>query len=270
MNKLMTVSLVLLASCALAQDVARPSAEELKAQRAERRIKAMNETGGFIADSRYASGKFVFVNLQSSVDDSVIVEAAAKCQNSCLVLTTVEKDQKKVDISTARAEVIRRRANMATFLIEDDAYPMTLQCPEERWAIINIKALKKDGPSKEVLGVRVKKMMTRTLAMMFQSGYSVSPLSTVQVIDSLADLDAIKTEGVATDCQTVVQQTASKFGFKPMRRVFYRKALEEGWAPEPVSEIQRNCKALWEQQCKGEPTAPLKISYDKDKGGQVK
>lgn len=252
-----------------AADAAKPSPEELKAQRAARRIKAMNETGGFIADARDASGRFVFVNAQKSVPADVIKVAAAKCQNACLVLTSVV-DGEKVCCKNADAAFRKLNANVAAFLVEEDGLPMTVQCPESRWAIINVAALKKDGPTPEVLAARVRKMMSRTFAMMFQCGYSVSPMSTVQVISSVVELDKIPGEGVATDCQTVVQQLAPKFGFKVMKRVFYRKALEEGWAPEPVTEIQKNCKALWEKDRKGEPTSPMKIEYDKKTGGSVK
>lgn len=243
--------------------------EEMKAQRAERRIKAMNETGGFIADTREASGRFVFVNAQKSVPAEVIALGANRCQNSCMVLTSVVEGE-KVCCKTAEAAFHKLNANMAAFIIDEEGLPMSVQCPEGRWALINVAALKKDGPSDEVLASRVRKMMGRTLAMMFQCGYSVSPMSTVQPITTPAELDKMKSEGVATDCQTVVQQVAAKFGFKPMKRIFYRKALEEGWAPEPVTEIQKNCKKIWEQERKGEPSSPLKIKFDKKSGGQVK
>lgn len=269
MNKIVALVSIMVAMGVCAQEVKKPTPEELKAQRAERRIKAMNETGGFIADIRDASGRFVFVNTQKSVSPDVLKEAAAKCQNSCMILTGVV-DGEKVNMATARAAFMKTKANLAAFIVEEDGLPMSIQCPEERWAIINVAALKTDSPDQKVLEGRVRKMMSRTLAMMFQAGYSVSPMSTVQVITRASDLDKIATEGVATDCQTVVQQTASKFGFKTMKRVFYRKALEEGWAPEPVSEIQRNCKAMWEQECKGEPTSPMKIKFNPQNGGEVK
>ena len=247
----------------------RPSAEEMKEMRAARRIKAMNETGGFIADTRYASGKYVFVNAQKSVSEKSIIEAAGRCQNSCFILVAVTNGV-PVDCCSAQATFNSLGANMAAFLVEDSKLPLSIHSPEGRWAIINVSALKKDSPSAEALESRLRKMMTRTFALQFQSGYSISPKSTVQVITRAEELDKIDTEGIATDCQTVVQRTAPQFGFVVMKRVFYRKALEEGWAPEPVSEIQRKCKELWEKERQGEPTAPLAIKFDEKTGGTVK
>lgn len=268
--KSLAFSLLTVASLvAFADDPAQKTPQQLKAEREERRVKAMNESGGFIADPRQANGKFVFVNAQKSVGKDVLNVAAHKIQNACLVLTEVV-DGEKVDCKTADAAFVKLNAKMAAFLIEEAGLPMTIQCPESRWALINVAALKKDNPSKDVLDARVRKMMSRTMAMMFQAGYSVSANSTVQPITTVAQLDKIPGEGVATDCQTVIQQTASKFDFEIMKRTLYRKALDEGWAPEPVTEIQKNCKKLWEQQRRGEPTDPLKIQFDAKTGGEVK
>lgn len=270
MKNCVIACVIALASGALwAQENARLSPEELKAQRAERRIKAMNETGGFIADSREASGTFLFVNAQKTVPSEDLCSVVAKCQNSCMVLMRIE-DGEPVTCETARAAYLKTKANLVTFIVESPSLPASLQCPEERWSIINVAALKKDGPSADVLASRVRKMMSRAVGMMFQSGYSVSPMSTMRIVNSPSELDKIPSEGLATDCQTVVQQMAPKFGFTVMKRVLYRKALEEGWAPEPVTEIQKNCKALWEQQRKGAPTDPMKITFDPNQGGQVK
>ena len=129
---------------------------------------------------------------------------------------------------------------MATFLIDADGWPMEVVCPEKRWTVVNVRVLKADAPTKEVFEARVRKMMSRSVGQVFQAGYAFSSVSTMNLIGSVSDLDQVATEGLATECTTVIQATAERFGFRPMKRVLYRKACEEGWAPPPANDFQRS------------------------------
>ena len=46
-----------------------------------------------------------------------------------------------------------------------------------------------------------------------------------------------------------------------MRRTVYRKACEEGWAPQPTNDVQ---KAIWDK-VHAMPTEPLKIKPETKK-----
>lgn len=239
------------------------STPEEKAARAERRLKALNATGGFIADPRNASGKYCFINCVKDLKDDVLKAAAIKCQNSCLILTEV-KNEKMPKFGFAEADQAFRKSGglMATFLIDEDDWPLQLVCPEKRWVVVNVRQLKTDKPNDEVYNARVRKMMSRSLGQLFQAGYAFSSVSTMNLISSAQDLDRIATEGLATECTTVVNATAAKFGFSTMKRILYRKAVEEGWAPPPVNSFQ---KSAWDQ-VHATPKNPMKIEFDPKKG----
>ena len=150
---------------------------------------------------------------------------------------------------------------MATILIDEDAWPLEVICPEQRLAVVNVRALKTDSPSKDVLDSRVRKMMSRSVGQVFQAGYAFSSVSTMNLINSPGDLDKIATEGLATECTTVVQATAGKFGYRIMKRVLYRTACIQGWAPPPINQFQ---KSAWDK-VHAMPTAPIKILPEKKK-----
>lgn len=239
------------------------STPEQKAARAERRLRALNETGGFIGDPRGAQGKYIFIDCGTGVEDAVLNAAAKKCQNSCMILTEVVKDKiAPFSFKAADERFKKSGANMATFLIDEDGWPLQVVCPEKRWVAVNVRALKIDNPAKEVFDARVRKMMSRSLGQVFQAGYAFSSVSTMNLIANPSDLDKIATEGLATECTTVVMSTAEKFGFRTMKRVLYRKAVQEGWAPPPVNSFQQSA---WDSVHKL-PEKPLKIEFDPKKG----
>lgn len=240
----------------------RESTPEEKAARAERRLNALNETGGFIADPRNASGKYVFIDCETGIGEEVLKAGAAKCQNSCLILTEIKR-KKLSPFSFAAADAALKETGglMATFLIDEESWPLEVVCPEKRWVVVNARLLKTDNPSKEVFESRVRKMMSRSVGQVFQAGYAFSSISTMNLISAASDLDRIATEGLATECTTVVHATAEKFGYKPMKRVLYRKACMEGWAPPPVNAFQ---KSAWDK-VHAMPTEPIKIKPETTK-----
>lgn len=262
-GKALAVAVAAATLCAWGAEAAvkpKVSTPEEKAARAQRRLDALNTTGGFIADPRHAKGKYVFVDFGVGIDEDVLKAAAINCQNSCLILTEVFRRELKAPFSFAAGDAAFATlgGELATFLIDEEGWPMEVVCPEKGWAAVNVRALKADSPSKETLEARVRKMMSRSLGQVFQAGYAFSSVSTMNLVRTLADLDKIATEGLATECTTVVHVTAEKFGFLPMRRVLYRTACQEGWAPPPMNEYQRNAwKKVHEL-----PTKPIKIEFD--------
>ena len=55
---------------------------------------------------------------------------------------------------------------------------------------------------------------------------------------------------------------AKLMGVAVRRRVSYRKACQEGWAPAPTNDIQ---KAIWDK-VHAVPATPMKIEFDPKKG----
>lgn len=261
--QVLTGCILLAASTVNAAVKPKVSTPEEKAARAERRLNALNETGGFIADPRNAQGKYVFIDMDCGIEESVINAAAAKCQNSCMILVEVSKE-KKVPFSFAVAEESFRKSGgiMSTFLIDEADWPMEIVCPGRRWAVVNVRQLKNNAPSQEVFEARVRKMMSRSIGLVFQAGYAFSSVSTMNLVSTPSDLDRIATEGLATECTTVIQATAEKFGYTTMKRVLYSKACMEGWAPPPINDFQ---KSAWDKVHQL-PSKPITIDFDLKRG----
>ena len=78
-------------------------------------------------------------------------------------------------------------------------------------------------------------------------------------IYSLADLDSNPSLMPNPEVYDKVQSTCQRLGIDMLRKVSYKKACIEGWAPAPTNDIQ---KAIWEQVKADKergPTNPLKI-----------
>ena len=81
-------------------------------------------------------------------------------------------------------------------------------------------------------------------------------------ICSLSDLDNIQSEAVSPEPASKIQKHLLRLGIKPFKRVTYKQACREGWAPPPANEFQ---KAIWDEIHKL-PSNPIKIEFDPSKG----
>ena len=59
-----------------------------------------------------------------------------------------------------------------------------------------------------------------------------------------------------------MQKMWNRFGVSKERRVPYRVACQQGWAPAPTNDYQ---KAVWEE-VHAVPSDPMKIEFDPKKG----
>ena len=112
--------------------------------------------------------------------------------------------------------------------------------------MVNLAALAKDGPSAELLAKRLQKEVWRGFGYLMgvansQGGCLLMPVT------SLADLDGLKAQTLGMEPYVKIMAYARHLGMSPSRAMTYRKALEEGWAPEPANDAQR---AIW-QEVKG-------------------
>jgi hypothetical protein len=61
---------------------------------------------------------------------------------------------------------------------------------------------------------------------------------------SPADLDGNECGTLSPEPLIRFMKQAQRLGMKPIRMASYRKAAEEGWAPQPTNDIQR---AIWKE-----------------------
>jgi len=144
-------------------------------------------------------------------------------------------------------------------LVEEADAPTLLIAPEDKWGKLNVSRLVSDKPSETTLRNRLTKELWRCYGMTlgaFNSGYSPCVMRTVF---TLADLDG---DPSLMPCPVVydkIQGVCRRLNVDINRRVSYKKACQEGWAPPPTNDIQ---KAIWEQVKADKergPTNPITI-----------
>ena len=240
MNKLMFSLVAIAASvelAAIADDAAKPKLTREQVE--ERRNKAL---GGYIiqpVETRIVS----IVSDPGAIDPAVLNDVADDIQRML-----------RIPVKVGGTDNVGLTLEVSA---GDGKEPLVVM-PDNARARVNVKALASDGPSAAVLGTRVKKELWRGLIYALGGGNTFVPGCVMKQVTSLSDLDKLACTA-SPDAFNCAMEGASKLGMKQMRRVSYRKACVEGWAPAPTNEYQ---KVIWEK-CKAEanerPTNPLKI-----------
>ena len=183
------------------------------------------------------------LNEQTVVGEDVIAGIAAEMQTMLTIPVAV--NAKKVVGLTLKVS-------------EGDAnVPLVVQ-PDNALAIVNVKALSADKPSRQILETRVCKEMWRGLIYTIGGGNTYVQQCVMKQVSSLAELDALPSKTACPDAFMRVTESARALGIQPVRRVTYRQACKEGWAPAPTNDVQ---KAIWEQ-IHAIPDKPITIEYD--------
>jgi len=224
---------------------------------------ALAATGGWVYNESVARGTFVFVNMQKRVSPNVLVAVASMLKQKCMILVSVKELQSgTLTFSSADKLLAETGGKLAAFVIDDAALPALLVAPDSRWAIINIAPLASDSAKDEIVSNRLTKEMMRAFCMLFGVGNTMANRGPMQKISTLKDLDDILLKGLANESVSSVQRHAPNYGFSPIKRAFYRQAVQEGWAPAPTNDYQ---KAIWDK-VHSVPKNPMKIEFDPKKG----
>ena len=116
--------------------------------------------------------------------------------------------------------------------------------PEERVAVVNAARLSIGVLEDEEREVRVVKEIWRSIGFLTGVGYASTPQSVMQPVVSPVELDVNEWQIINPMDFNQIGQFSAKFGGVRGRRVFYRNAVREGWAPPPTNDIQRT---VWER-----------------------
>lgn len=208
---------------------------------------------------------FVFVDMRA--DTNVDVRATAwKVGNSSRIRSEYMRS-----VDSAKPYDVAKKlcdagvAGAVTVIYDGDATdPILVAYPENRTSLVNVTPIKSSNYEKRLI-----REMWRGYA--YAAGGTSSPtdMCVMQQVLSLADLDAIQCDMAYPGVTGQIVNNAGKFGFAKIMKGSYRGACKQGWAPPPTNEYQR---AIWEATQKEkaeatkEPTAPLKIKFDKNKG----
>ncbi len=266
MNKsLVIIMAAALVSAVAAQDAVQGEKETPRApltaeQKAElrkvRRERRLAESGG-IVEREVAGKSALIVNAQSVVPMKCLEEAASSIRGLALVkVEAAAGDPSKSHRPTAEHPVV-------VSVVNDPASDVTiLVAPEQNWATLNVNLLLRDNPPKEVVESRVHKEVWRATAMAMGAANSMTQPCLMRQINTLRELDHTRSMLPSPQPVNNMIEVADKLGIVRVHRATYRKACQEGWAPQPTNDIQR---AIWEKVHQI-PDKPIKIEFDPKRG----
>ena len=222
----------------------RATAEEIKARRAAR----IAAEGGLVT----APTQGRVVRILNKTDKVTIPELEAMTAEITQLLGFVGEF---VDSGKAT----NQRTGCLISLAEQEGAPTILVAPEDPWAAVNVKNLIKDNPTPEVLKTRIRKELWRAFGFAMGAANSQMQPCLMRPIFSLKDLDAEKVAILSPEPLMGIAQTAERLNFATSRRVTYKTAVVEGWAPAPTNDVQRAiCEKVKAEQSES-PSNPLKI-----------
>ena len=225
----------------------------------------LKKTGGMIREKGSAKGEFVILNTQRFISANVFKSVTDTIDKWLLMQTSVkDMSNEKINISNIKAKIKSFGGVVGVGIFDDPSLPGFLAAPEEGWAIVNVAALAKDKPNREVLNARLRKETLRAFAFVTGGAYQSKACALMRDVKSLADIDMMP-ERFGLDTITHIRNSAPFYGLVPWYQTTYLKACEEGWAPAPTNEYQ---KAIWEQVKADKergPTNPIKIPMPKKK-----
>ena len=215
-------------------------------------------TGGKIMLPDSKQGKIVFVNTQSAADETWIYAVATNFAQAL-----------KIDVELTKGEFAlpapKIHGNATLYVIDDAKLPTVLHAPENRWTMINVAPLREgDGEKPQFFKARTIKELTRGFSLLAGTQTSNYPESLLSTIVKPSDLDTHIDARLPVDIPARFIPYLAGFGVKPAVYATYKKACEEGWAPQPTNDVQ---KAVWDQ-VHAIPQKPIKIEYNekRDKG----
>lgn len=194
------------------------------------------------------------VNEQSTLSEEALANIAAEMQALLMIPVSVNAS-KDVGVTLKVCDC-------------DKLGPLVV-LPDNATACVSVKLLSADNPAPELLEKRVSQELWRGLIYTLGGGNTFIPQCVMKQIASLKDLDSINARGASPDAFARAKEGAAKLGIKPARRVTYRQACKEGWAPAPTNDVQKavmdrvQMEKGFEKQTKN-PTNPIRIKYEKD------
>ena len=257
--KIVTLVLVAASALCVAADAAAqgPLSDAEKKARAKAAI--MKHLGGYLIQPGSQKGHVAFFNAQSRVGAEIFDSVSRRMRTFMHLMSKVYPQKKPVTPGNAVGLMEDVDTQAAVFLVESAELPALLTAPEQKWAIVNVGALAADKPDAEKLRLRVVRELWRGLAYACGAGVSSTPHCVMNPCFSLADLDAFDSDMISMEPFMTMREVFPKMGISPYRRVTYKMAVKEGWAPAPTNEFQ---KAIWDKGKAGaDPTGRWKSDF---------
>ncbi len=234
-------------------------------RRLEKRAAKLRRTGGRVVDMNAMKGTFRFINLQKRIPSVKMKDVVDRLGRQFMSDFSLIDGEESFTIEKATKVLVKKNATAGVFVIDTQGLPTVLVAPEAKWALVNVAALAADGVDQMKLERRVRRELLRAFAALAGGGGSMDPLCVSHTATTLKELDAIKSNDLSYDPLVRAEEALKVMGITPYRRITYREACEEGWAPAPTNDIQ---KAIWEQVRSDKergPTNPIRIPRPSEK-----
>ena len=223
---------------------------------AERKMSMEYRIGGQIARPGTLNGTITFVNSQSKAAEEILrgsVEFLAKKTNYSIRLKE----------GAFCFPAVEKIGEVSLFIIDDVNLPTILSAPEDGWVAVNVARLNQGyGAKPAIFKARVQKELTRGFCILAGSQDSNYKDSLLGPVITPEDLDVHEDYRFPIDIQRRFKPYLEKWGVTPGVITTYRRACEEGWAPQPTNEMQQ---AIWDK-VHAMPEKPIKIEFDPKKG----
>lgn len=203
---------------------------------------AMTEYGGIL--DRPTKGYVAFCDYQKKISKSDMLcffVASEKCP------VPVEYRHRPMTgaFSIANAAKAMGDANVAVFIVDDPALPMTLIAREAKWGLLNVAAISADKPTVVTLLGRANKLMTRIVTDLLGGNNNLLvDFSAMKPVYTLKELDALKGFAIAPPSLSQIVYSLPSLGMTRKMKTTYQDACAEGWAPAPTNDVQ---KAIWNE-----------------------
>lgn len=262
MNKLMMVAVVV--GCALSGVCADGtktnvvmSARDKKAALKEAREEFLRETGGFVIKEDKNNGCVLVANAQKRIPAAKIKSPIGYMRVHAKMAISMRDVDAAAAANPGAGSAKALGATVVLFIKDDPNCKSTiLVSPDERWGFVNLAALNVDEPGDEVLADRICKATNRALCFLLGSGGSRFPNTLVGAFrNGVKDYERFANDGLPPDVFASMASYLNGIGVRPVVRATYRKACEQGWAPQPTNDCQR---AIW-KEVHTLPSKPLKL-----------
>lgn len=249
------VALAALLSTVLLADTAttnKTSTGRRKLDRAKAMARWYARTGGQVMVPNSKKGKIVFVNAQSKADVKWIEEVAKTFIDSHKFDIAIEKGE----FALPNPKIV---GTVSLYVVDDANLPVILHAPENRWTMVNIATLQQgDGVKPQFFEARVKKELTRGFCLLAGTQTSNYPNSLLTSVTKPEDLDTHPDSRIQFDIQQRFEPYLAGLGVTAPKYEIYRKACQEGWAPNPTNDVQ---KKIWDEVHEI-PAKPIQIKFD--------
>lgn len=235
------------------------------------KARRIDKVGGYVSKPNSMKGRIVFYNCQDSYSTNCINEIITKFWSYKdghlnFIVENGEKQAKGYSLEYWAQLKKVLKADVLIGIIDEKTYPQILSAPENYWTVINVKHIA-DGldpiQSQTKCDARYRKELIRALAFATSSASTQFPNNIIS-LGSVSEFDKVEAF-MPADSFNIMLRRLKKLGVAPEYVTSYLNACEEGWAPEPTTDIQ---KKIWEK-CKqkaddeADPTNRWKRDFEK-------